>query len=322
MPALRQSVSFAQLKQTISISQVLDRYGLLQRLHRSGDNLNGVCPLHSGHNPTQFRVSLSKNCWICFGDCQAGGSILDFVSRKERVTIHQAALLLQNWFGHTGIPLPGQKCCQLATFRQPTKPAQNRVLRFRLWGLTFHPYLVERGLHWKTIRTFGLGYCSSGCMAGRIVIPIHNRDGNLVAYAGRWPGNPPEGTPKYKLPQGFMKNLELFNVHRALAATEDDALKVVEGFFGCMAVWQAGFKKVVALMGSSISDEQRHLMIEAAQPSRRVDLLLDEDAAGRKAREKACEFLAGFVDVRVITFPAEGLQPDRISAEMLRSLLA
>src|SRR5262245_28546754 len=91
-------VGFEVLKKSVSMSQVLDRYGLLERLRRTGDSLTGACPLHAGHNSTQFRVSLIKNCWICFGDCHTGGSIVDFVSRKEEVGIRDAALLIQDWF--------------------------------------------------------------------------------------------------------------------------------------------------------------------------------------------------------------------------------
>ena len=84
-------VGFDALKRAVSMAQVLDHYGLTDRLHRSGDSLSGPCPIHAGHNKTQFRVSLSKNCWICFGDCNGGGSIIDFVSRKEGVGIREAA---------------------------------------------------------------------------------------------------------------------------------------------------------------------------------------------------------------------------------------
>src|SRR6266516_5804825 len=93
-----QFVGFDRLKRAVSMVQVLDRYGLKERLHRNGDSLSGVCPIHGGHNQTQFRVSISKNCWICFGDCHAGGSIIDFVSRKEGIGIRDAALLIQEWF--------------------------------------------------------------------------------------------------------------------------------------------------------------------------------------------------------------------------------
>lgn len=250
MPALQ--VSFAALKQSVSISQVLDRYGLLERLHRSGDNLSGPCPLHAGHNPTQFRVSLSKNCWVCFGDCQAGGSVLDFVSRKEGIGVRDAAILLREWFSVPAVSLdriPAEPCSAGTSANQRRF---NPPLQFRLPLLdTFDTYLTQRGLTAETIRTFGLGYCAAGCMAGRIVIPIHNRAGQLVAYAGRWPGTPPDGTPKYRLPHGFKRSLELFNFHRALASRSNNSLIVVEGFFGCMAVWQAGFRRVVALWAAA-----------------------------------------------------------------------
>jgi hypothetical protein len=46
--------------------------------------------LHNGQSPTQFRVSISKNCWHCFSECKSGGNILDFVARKENGSIREA----------------------------------------------------------------------------------------------------------------------------------------------------------------------------------------------------------------------------------------
>jgi DNA primase len=78
-----------------------------------------------------------------------------------------------------------------------------------------HPYLKERGLKKETIKEFGLGYCKRGLMKGRIAILIHNEEGDLVAYAGRYPGDPPEGEPKYKFPPRFKKSLVVFNLNWA-----------------------------------------------------------------------------------------------------------
>ena len=91
--------------------------------------------------------------------------------------------------------------------------AVNPPLRFALKLDPTHPYLTER-VSKETIETFGLGLCSKGSMAGRIAIPIHNEHGDLVAYAGRWPGDDgwPEGEDKYKLPPGFQKHRVLFNL--------------------------------------------------------------------------------------------------------------
>jgi DNA primase len=326
-------IGFDTLKRAVSMIQILDRYGLTERLHRSGDSLSGPCPIHAGHNKTQFRVSLSKNCWICFGDCNGGGSIVDFVSRKEGLGIRDAALLIQDWFN---VQPPNGNGSQLrdaylaAGTREPTlasanllpQPEFNPPLRFTLQHVDkAHPYLAARGLSQETIETFGLGYCASGVMAGRIVIPIHNREGRLVAYAGRWPGEPPDGQPKYRLPKGFRKSLELFNQHRAKQADPARPLVVVEGFFGCMRVWQAGHRRVVSTMGSMVSRTQEELIVQAAGSDGRVILMFDEDAAGRKGRADARERLSRQVQVEVVRFEAEGTQPDDLLPENLLALV-
>ena len=89
-------------------------------------------------------------------------------------------------------------------------------------------------------------------MRGRIVIPIHNGSGALIAYAGRAIDGQ---EPKYRFPAGFRKSLVLFNLHRALG-TEARTVIVVEGFFDTLAVHQSGYPAVVALMGSTISRYQ------------------------------------------------------------------
>src|SRR6266403_3134405 len=92
-------VDFRAVKSAITMEQLLEHYGLLDRFKRSGDNLSGPCPIHKGENPTQFRVSVSKNIWNCFSECKRGGNTLDFISRMENVSIHTAALKAIEWFG-------------------------------------------------------------------------------------------------------------------------------------------------------------------------------------------------------------------------------
>jgi DNA primase len=96
---------------------------------------------------------------------------------------------------------------------------------------------------------FGVGFCQKGSMQGRVCVPIHNAQGNLVGYAGRWIGEPetlPKGEEKWKLPAGFHKSLELFNLHRVRRCRQ---LVVVEGFFD--AIRLHGLRiGAVALMGT------------------------------------------------------------------------
>lgn len=311
-------IGFDRLKQSVTIEQVLERYALLERLHRSGDSLSGPCPIHQGHNPTQFRVSLSKNCWICFGDCNSGGSIVDFVSRMENIGIRDAALQLQEWFclepdDNPPVKLPAKVI--------PDTTATNKPLRFELAGLdTQHPYLQQRGLTTETLAEFGVGVCNQGSLRGWAAIPIHNQHGKLVAYAGRWPGTPPGQLPRYRHPKGFRKSLELFNQHRAMAEDSSEPLVVLEGFFDCMAVWQAGHRRVVALMGSMLSKTQEDRLVEIAGAGGQVLLMFDEDAAGRKGRIDAYRRLIERVSVNIARLK-DGQQPDALEPHVLLELI-
>jgi DNA primase len=111
-------------------------------------------------------------------------------------------------------------------------------------------------------------------MTGRIVIPIQDENGFLVAYAGR---SVDQAEPRYRLP-ARRKPLVLFNLHRAVAAGK--SVVVVEGFFDCFKVHLAGLPCVVALMGCSLSLRHEELLCEHF---REVVLLLDGDRAGRAA---------------------------------------
>jgi DNA primase len=333
-------VDFRAVKAAITMEQVLTHYGILDKFKPGTDSLNGPCPIHGGSNPTQFRVSISKNVWNCFSECKHGGNVLDFISEMEEVSIHAAALKAIEWFNldpetmsaessqeaeksgdapkasNTSRPRPVAK---LAPAPVVENGAPNKPLQFRLDKLEReHPYLAERGLSLETIVDFGMGFCSKGMMADRIAIPIHNAKGEVVAYAGRFPGEPPEGTPKYKLPQGFRKSLELFNLDRA--GKESGPLIIVEGFFGCMKLHQLGCRKVVALMGSTMSAAQEALIKQHTDRNSQVVVMLDEDEAGRAGREDIAVRLAKFVFVKVYTFAEEGQQPENLSADEVKQL--
>ena len=182
-----------------------------------------------------------------------------------------------------------------------------------------HPYLTERGVRPELVAAFGLGYCAKGSMDGRIVIPIHNPEGKLVAYAGRW-ARPldtlPEGKDRYALPVGFHKNAELFNLHRV---TQCKHLVVVEGYFGTIRL-HGERVPTVGLMGSSISEEQVALLKVHCPNLRFVTVMLDGDEPGREAADVVVTKLARNWWARIVHLP-DGYQPDTVDSAELERLL-
>ena len=156
-------------------------------------------------------------------------------------------------------------------------------------------------------------------MKDRICIPIHNERGELVAYAGRWPGDAswPAGEDKYKLPPGFRKSLVLFNLERVAQGQRPEELVLVEGFFSVVRLHALGVP-AIALMGSALSDEQAALL--AAHASR-VTVLMDGDAAGRAARADIVPRLAERLYVHAPLLP-EGTSPDTVDADALVRLIS
>ncbi len=308
-------VDFRAVKQAVSLQAVLRHYQV-PGLRRRRDQLAGRCPLHQGKRDDSFRVSLSKNAFHCFA-CQASGNVLDFVAAMEHCSLREAALRLEQWFGAAApiAPLPRAQQPPQEVQLVRKKEGYNPPLRFALRGVDpAHPYLAQRGIDRATAVEFGVGfYAGPGLQSGRIVIPIRNRCGQTVAYAGRALDG---RSPKYKVPAGFRKALELFNLHRA-AATATKAVVLVEGYFDCMRVHQAGFPCVVALMGSSLSAAQERALLHQFE---RVILMLDGDAAGRAATQAIAARLSRRSPVVVACVP-DGAQPDQMSSSAIRALL-
>ena len=96
-PMAQRAIDFARIKRDVAIERVLERYGVT--LKKSGRQLAGCCPIHGGSNPRAFVVSTAKNAWRCFADCDRGGSVIDLVAERERVSLIEAARLLAGWFG-------------------------------------------------------------------------------------------------------------------------------------------------------------------------------------------------------------------------------
>ncbi len=329
-------IDFKALKAQVPIAEVLRRYGYLDELTKTKrGELVGPCPIHGGTNGTSFNVDTGKNVFHCFSQC-GGGNVLDLVMRIEGIEIREAGEKLCDWFD-----LQFDRQERTAHQREgPTSDAgsastasigsrndsdernspldETLVAKIHKNMKVDHPYLFERGLTVPTIERFGVGYCTRGMMQGRIAIPIHNDAGDVVAFVGRAVAEKlAEEKGKYKLPPGFKKSAVLYNLHRAVQS-RSGTLIVVEGFFGAMHVHQAGFENVVALMGSTLSDQQEQLLLEHTD---RLVLLFDGDDAGRECERECYRRLRTRIFLRSVHL-SDGEQPDTLTVQRILELLA
>jgi DNA primase len=315
-------VDFRVLKQSIGIEQVLASYRV--ELKPAGHNqLRGPCPLptHGSERSRQsFIVDTAKNVWACHSNscCEVrqgrvGGNVLDLVALLEGCTIRDAALRLRDCGcgRRYGINIREQQLASKGS--ASSSPDRLPPLTFSLRP-RWHPYLDQRGVHPSTAAWFGIGYyAGSGFLRHRIVFPIHDSEGQLVAYAGR---SIDGSEPRYLFPPGFRKSQVVFNLHRAVRRSAGCAI-VVEGFFDCLRVHQAGYRNVVALMGVSLSKVQEQLLLERFQ---QLVLMLDGDEAGQRASRQLAAQLWGKVSLSIVGTPSGG-QPDQLSSEEIGRIL-
>jgi DNA primase len=309
--AMTQWLDFETVKHRVPITAVLDHYRI-QDLRPSGsDHLRGRCPLHSGDGRETFHVDTAEQVFHCFS-CQAGGSVLDLVMAIEGCGLRQSAERILSWSAARATEVAPWSPIKATVTKKREFTA---ALPFRLRGIDLHhPYLRLRGIDEATAAEFGIGfYGGPGLMHNRLVIPIENQFGALVGYCGRALDG---SEPRYRFPPRFSKSQFLFNFHRATARNTPEVI-VVEGFFDCLKVHQAGFLCVIAIMGSALSQQQLHILVHSFQ---RIRLMLDGDAAGRRASAVIATRLAQHAPVEVIQLP-DATQPDQLSASQIRELL-
>jgi DNA primase len=327
----RPKLPFAQIKREVSVVSVARRYGFELKENGKKDWLHGECRLRtheSKKSKTSFGVNVVGNYWVCHSDsCKAnrggkgGGDVITLVHLLEGCDYYAAAKKLMDDFHVYGAaPAP---TAAPEKKPEPTKaeaPIANVPLKFQSGFKDVdhaHEYLKRRGIRPETARAFGVGFYGGKSTVikdpYRIVIPIHNHRGELVAYVGR--ALDPEAKDKYHFPSGFHKTLELFNLHRV--GEQADTVAVVEGFFGAMKVCQAGFPNVVSLMGRTLSEAQEKLLARFD----RIVLMLDPDAPGREAQAELLPRLAAHHFVYSVNLP-DGSQPDSLASDVIQKLLA
>lgn len=175
-------------------------------------------------------------------------------------------------------------------------------------------YFQHRGISSRIQQEFELGFCPENCpreayqFRGRVMVPINNIQGDLVAFGGRTLGN---DHPKYinsAESDIYKKSRLLYNLDKAQDyILSDGRALVVEGYFDVMGLWEAGIKNVVASCGTSLTKYQIRLLKRFADE---IVVCYDSDKAGSAAAERVVEGLSDeMIALRYVSLP-DGLDPD------------
>lgn len=333
-------INFKKLRRQLDFEKVLQHYGV--EVHRKGEQHQGCCPLpcHKGNNQSAtFSANLTRGIFQCFG-CKAKGNILEFAAMMEGVDpadskkFCEVSRKMQKLFCSAEANPPQNKTPPAKTVPAKEPPAQtvltavNTPLDFELKGLNQeHPYLTGRGFLPQTIKRFGTGFASRGLFKGRVAIPLHDRNGKLIGYAGRVIDDNAisADNPKYRFPADrehngirteFRKTLFVYNGFRIQEPV--DNLIVVAGFTSVWWLDQCEMPDVVATMGFDCSDEQAELITAYTKPSGRIWILPDGNADGERLAASLLAELAPHRFVRWIKLDANK-QPTDLSANQLKS---
>lgn len=337
------SSSVEQIKEKLEVSDVIGSY---IKLEKAGANFKGKCPFHNEKTPSFF-VSPSRGSYYCFG-CGAKGDIFTFVQEFEgldfvgslKLLAERAGVVLENTTrGDTSEKERLYGILETATLFFESNLPEAKEAR---------AYLIKRGLTEETIRLWRVGFVlkdwrllyahlkskgvsevdmekvglikktdkgGSGELAyydvfrGRIMFPIFDGSGRVVAFSGRILEDDPKA-PKYlNSPETvlFNKSETLYGLDKAkLDIRKKDYSILVEGQLDILMCHQAGFSNTVASSGTAFTVE--HLQ-KLQRLSNRLTLAFDSDKAGFTAANKSAVLALSLgMEVKIVEMP-KGTDP-------------
>ena len=314
------------LEEIRSRVDLVDLVGQFVNLKRAGENWKALCPFHAEKTPS-FMVNPKKGIFHCFG-CGVGGDAFGFLMRQDRLAFPEAVRALAERAG-VALPAErrsdadGQRETLLKTMALAAEFYQDALWN-RPEGEGARRYLEKRGIAGEMARRFALGYAPEGWdhllafmkgraiseeqlvqvglvlprqagsgfydrFRGRLLFPIRDIQGRVVAFGGRAMGteepkylNSPE-TPLY------VKGQTLYALDLAKPQIrEKNRALIVEGYVDCLMAHQHGFTEAVAALGTAFTPAQLALLRRLCDE---VITFFDADAAGQKATQRAEELL-------------------------------
>ncbi len=319
------ALDLARLKQSVDLVAVVQARGV--KLAKQGKDYVGLCPFHTEKTPS-FHVTPGKNLFNCPG-CRTGGSVIDFIMRKDGLTKSAAiAWLKENSGGVFARSTPAPAAPARVLKPEDAEALLQRVVNFYTRTLRKDEagmsYLNKRNLSGPTLlEVFRVGYANGtlhralpksgelirGLKAlgvltakghelfrGCVTVPIFDSAGHVAGIYGR------------RITDDEPRHLYLPGPHRgvwnAAAAKTNQTLFITEAILDGLSLWQAGYRNVIALYGANgwTADHERLLKENG---TREIYLALDNDATGAEATERLrSETLPPLVkQVRVVRWP-------------------
>ncbi len=331
-----------EIKGKVSIQDVISDHVTLQK---KGSRLWGLCPFHTEKTPS-FTVDEEKGLYYCYG-CHKGGSVFTFLMEVEQVSFIESVKILAER-AHVELPQAGDERQleaeneqrQLMELYRRLTESFRHILESSPHAEHARGYLEDRRVPEEIQQRFSLGYLfqsgkwlhtfltgkhysqeflgKSGlfsakhtdyCLfSGRIIFPIRDHRGRVVAFGGR---ALKEGSfAKYiNSPETsiFMKRRVLYGLHESLEHVRKLGYVIIcEGYFDVMALHGVGIPCAAAPLGTACTEEHAYLIKRFCNE---VHLLFDQDSAGTEALVKTLPIFERLdIRTRVITLP-QGKDP-------------
>jgi DNA primase len=332
-----------ELRARITLSALIGR---TVKVTKAGREFKACCPFHNEKSPS-FTINDEKGFYHCFG-CSAHGDAIRWMTDQRGLSFMDAIKELAAEAGME-VPAPDPKAAQRAeranNLYDVMTAAQEWFVTQLLGveGAGARGYLRQRGFTEQTIRDFGFGLApdnrtglktalkqfgdpmliEAGLLIsvdgkapydrfrGRLMIPIRDPRGRVIAFGGRILG---EGEPKYlNSPDTplFDKGRTLYNLDKCSPASRQTGrVIVVEGYMDVIAIAQAGFADAVAPLGTALTEQQIQMLWRMTE---KPLLCFDGDAAGQKAAMRAAlralPLLKPGHSLQFVTLP-QGQDPD------------
>jgi len=346
-----------KIKERLSIEEVISSY---IKLEKTGSNLRAKCPFHNEKTPSFF-ISPARGSYYCFG-CAASGDIFTFVEEFEGLDFKGALNLLADKAGISLDTYNPEKESASSREKERLYKAMEEATKYFEENLSENKsaleYLRSRGLQDKTIKDFRIGYAlpewkllyfhlknkgfsdveieKAGLakkkdgsqdmydrFRGRIMFPMYDSGGRVVAFSGRVFGSTEQDGKSAKYLNSpetllFKKSSVLYGLDKAKQSIrKNDFSIIVEGQFDLILAHQAGFKNTVATSGTALvsSDKLENNTINnlglISRLSQNIVFVFDGDMAGFNASIRATPIaLALFSDMNVkATALPDGMDP-------------